>query len=479
MKGAYRAIMKLAIDIVKVDRSIHINEIDIVKQLRVEYDLSDNDMKQLNRYSFQEAVKILQKQSKKTRIEAINKLTQVIKADNKIEQKESFLLFAIKMALSDETKDKVQVLSVNPENIDFYGKQIIYLEKTHNIQVNKYIDKNLDYIQTVFNSLNIDFFYIPNILQKAKNNTEFMADIMKYLMPYFSINVDNRVETILAQVDHIVTSSRFEKEILKRLGSTEDIRFETYLLMKVQNSYIVNQSGQRIHKSDFICIDAAIDYLDILLKEILISFFQKEQKNEISFRGYHRILFEILSDETKSDWNLVIKKAVNGTRKFYLQRCNNGEEVFELSFSPLERILYLLFLVYGKLGIKSSWFVCLGSKERFDELHPNEQKQVHLLQENMNLIDQFINRSNNLSVQESFTDSRTLNTKISLIRKAIRQIPDIRNPEDFLISNKLKDKYSTSYEYRNIPLNHARVFIEEKKEMVYLVESSLWKKLSF
>lgn len=150
-----------------------------------------------------------------------------------------------------------------------------------------------------------------------------------------------------------------------------------------------------------------------------------------------------------------------------------------MSFSPLERILYLLFLVYGKLGIKSSWFVCLGSKERFDELHPNEQKQVHLLQENMNLIDQFINRSNNLSVQESFTDSRTLNTKISLIRKAIRQIPDIRNPEDFLISNKLKDKYSTSYEYRNIPLNHARVFIEEKKEMVYLVESSLWKKLSF
>lgn len=475
MKNAYRAIMKLAIDIIKVDRSIHINEISIIKQLREEYKLSDNDVKQLNKYSFQEAISILQNQNKKLRYETINKLTQLVKADNRIDQKESYLLFAIRMALSDETKDRVQLLTVNPEQIDFYGKQIIYLEKQYNAPINSYITENLSFIQTLFNSLYIDFFYVPDILLKAKNDKTFMAGIIKYLMPYFSVQEEDTVETVLGQIDHIITSSRFEKEIIKRFGGLEeDIRFDNYLLMKVQNSYIVNQSGQRIRKSDFICIDASIDYLDDLLKNILISYFQKEQHSEISFRGYHRILFEILSDETKSDLDLLIKKTENGIRKLYLYGRNSGIE-FELNLTPLERILYLLFLVYGKIGIRSYWFVCLGNNEKCCKLSKDEQEQVRILQENINIIDNFINGE--LSIQDSFSDSKALNSKISLIRKAIRKMSDIRNPDDFLISNQSKDKYSVLHDYRSISLSHTRVYIEEKKEKILLEKSKFWKSL--
>lgn len=478
MKNAYKAIMKLAIDIIKVDRSIHFNEINFIKQLREEYKLSDNDVNELNKFSFQEAVCILQNQNKKIRYETMSKLTQLVKADNWIDPKESYLLFAIKMALSDETKDKVQLLTVDPEQIDFYGKQIIYLEKQYIPRVNSYIKENINFIQTIFNSLNIDFFYVPDVLQKAKSNKEFMADIIKYLMPYFSLNTENTVETVLGQIDHIITSSRFEKEIIKRFGDIEEeIQFDSYLLMKVQNSYIVNSSGQRVRKSDFICINASIDYLDTLLKNVLVTYFQKEDRNNISFRGYHRILFEILSDETKSDWDLVVKKDKIGSRKFYLQGHNDDNIEFELNLTPLERILYLLFLVYGKVGIRSYWFVCLGDKKKYNKLSKEEQVQVYLLQENMNIIDRFINRNGELTIQDSFSNSKSLNSKISLIRKAIRKIPNIRNLDDFLISNQSKDKYSILYDYRNIPLSHTRIYIEEKKEKVLLEKSLLWKKI--
>lgn len=472
--------MKLAIDIIKVDRSIHVNEINFIKQLREDYKLSDNDFNELNKFSFQEAVCILQKQSKKMRDETINKLTQLVKADNRIDPKESYLLFAIKMALSDETKDKVQLLTVDSEQIDFYGKQIIYLEKQFNPRVNSYINENLDFIQTIFHSLNIDFFYVPDILQKAKSNKAFMADIIKYLMPYFSLNTKNTVESVLGQIDYIITSSRFEKEIIKRFGDVkEEIRFDSYLLMKVQNSYIVNLFGQRVRKADFICINASIDYLDTLLKNVLVSYFQKEDQNNISFRGYHRILFEILSDETKSEWNLVIKKNENGNRKFYLQDHNDDNIEVELNLTPLERILYLLFLVYGEIGIRTHWFVCLGDKKKCNKLSPEEQAQVYLLQENMNIIDRFINRNGELTIQDSFSNSKALNSKISLIRKAIRKIPNIRNLDEFLISNQSKDKYSVLYDYRNIPLSHTRIYIEEKREKVLLEKSFLWKKIKF
>ena len=358
-----RALFKLALDIVKADKQIHLNEVSVLNELHHTCHITDEDMVLVHYISFQQAISTLKLLDKSTRQSVIDSLSSVVGVDNDVDNRESMMLAAIKLTLMDESSQWSHIISAVGVESEVSSRQIIYLEKTSDKKDNSDSDSN-NYlfddkydnplINKALSEVGLQLFYLPNVVEELSNHWDSLSDdsnklnllrrSMEYIVPAGDKNRLANLSNILLNLD----SETFYKVITSSYKIYPDaLPFNNFLMVKIHDGYILDDDNKFNRSVDFLCLDMSANQ-----KERILHFVNLLAKptSLLSYEGYYRILYDYLSSESHIVSSLIIDNNYN----FILKDIDSYRVRFESA--PQAKALYILLLKYGISGVSQNCF---------------------------------------------------------------------------------------------------------------------------
>lgn len=417
------SILKLVIDLIKVDNKIHRDEISCIERITTHYKYSEEELKAVHSITLQEAISTLQQLDVVERNAILRQFEDIIASDNDVDICERILLSCIRLALQEDTHDKVQIINVDAPNFDGYDNQLIYLESRNLKGVKRIINQNFDTYSRQLKSLGIDFFYYPHFAALFTQSHPYITPTIELLFPTFShINDGDKKELI-----HKSQTSDLYQYISKSMGKKSDIfRFKSFFMLKIQNC---DYNGQ--HTIDFVCIDCSSNthsIMEQIIKSLSFEIFQEA----IPYEGCYRTFFEMISEKSKQNPPLLLSGY-----SFYLK----GRENITLDIRGSERkTLFTIFLLYGREGISNATFASLTKDS------PLGRDIITIYryfanEKNYDLIENALQSNEEPNVIVNLRDISKRNSHIGYIKRAFTAIASLKDAEIYFPRN-VKGKYT-------------------------------------
>ena len=404
-------VLKLIIDLIKVDKKIHRDEIAWIEDFARRASLSADDLQDVHRLSFPDTINRLQTLDTKSRHEIISLVEQAASIDNDIDINERIILASIRLALGEDTRDHIQLLSVDSDKVGRYDRQLIYLEQESSPAIYQQIEANYDFLQQWLCDSKIDFFFFPHFLKQYTTFRPFIEETTRLLFPTFTPPSSSQTAQFLQQC----STADFCSYIQKLMGDkVAAFRFKNFYLLKIQD-----ETANGNNKSDFICIEASNSPLqDILrlVKNLLLA----PPFSTIPYEGCYRTFFEMLSEHTKTNSCLLLVDD-----NFYLPEIGNCR----VEITGAERkTLFALFLLHAHTGITNEDFAAMSTNNELGreaiDLYKYFAKEKYNQRLDKNL--------SNGDVPDVIVNLRDISKRIShigFIKKAFTRISQLKNPE--------------------------------------------------
>ncbi|MBQ2979599.1 MAG: TerB family tellurite resistance protein [Bacteroidaceae bacterium] len=422
------AILRLVIDLIKADNKMHREEISWTEMLSKRYSYTADDLLQVHNVSFQEAITILQQLGSGERNEVIELLREIISIDNDIDTNERILIAAILMALHDDTSGHVQVLTADARGFEGYDRQFIYLEKKPCASCQQAVEQVYASISRQLRAFDIDFFFYPRVLQHILHMQPHLTPAINLLIPTFS-HVDKEYLSAYTTCD-------FTKYVHGLMGAqAEPFRFDAFFMLKIQSNH-----RQEHPTVDFLCIEISQQPTDIFNR--FIDSLAIEEDSAIPFYGCYRTLFDMISCESKQNYDLMLDGDL-----FYL--CGEKKIVLDIRGSE-RKTLFALFLLYGEEGISNNAFAQIGCDTKLG------QEAIAIYQyfanaKNYEQVEVALSNDEEPTVIANLRDIAKRNSHIGYIKRAFMAIPSLKSPQLYYPQNK-----KGGYCY-NIMLSHDSV----------------------
>lgn len=339
-----RAVFKLAVDLAKVDRQIHGNEIALLNSLQTDLNVTKDELEMIHYMSLQHCMEALQSLSQ-TQKESVESFFQsMLGVDDDLDKREQMLFAAIKIALDEDSSRWAKVISVNGVESECPADQIIYLEKKFCDHAHGVLDDKLDnlLITKALNEVGLQFFYLPQVKQKI--DVDLLLRSMEYILPIRERCGKEDMEESLQKI----TSIEFLKAFCSAYRlSPGNLPYDAFILAKVQEGEILNEEGRLSRCIDFLCIDVTSDirkrlshFVDLLDAPV----------SALCYDGYYRLLYDQLSSARSTVTTLYIDHKYD----FFIKA--DSEEKMRFDSAPQAKTLYLLLLRYGTSGVSQECF---------------------------------------------------------------------------------------------------------------------------
>lgn len=403
------SILKLVIDLIKVDNKIHQEEVSWIKTLTAHYHFTTEELQQAHSISLSEAISNLQQLDASERLEILKLFNEIVAIDNNIDINERILHAAIQLALQDNTLDQVQILTVEAENFDNYDRQLIYLEQKENKKLSGNIEKDYRNIKRSLRDFDIDFFFYPHIIQQYTQSQSYIAPAVDLLFPTFSHDKGNSKKLL-----EDYKTRDFCSYIHKMMGTNIQFPpFDAFFMLKIQSSHLSNS-----HTVDFLCIQS--DQQPRVTIDLLIDSLDIELPYEaVPYRGCYRTLFEMISEKSKCEYDILLEGDL-----FYLSQ---EEQKMVLEIRGAERkTLFALFLIH-KNGISNRTFATLSTQTALG-------KEIIAIysyfakEKNYETICNALDAGSEPAVISNLRDISKRNSHIGYIKRAFTAIPSLKNP---------------------------------------------------
>mgnify|MGYP003466249646 FL=1 len=354
-----RALFKLALDIVKADKQIHLNEVSVLNDLQDSCEITDEDMTLVHYISFQQAISTLKLLDQSKRNDVIELLSSIVGADNDVDSRESRMIAAIKLSLTDDSSQWTHIVSAVGVESEVSSRQIIYLEKNiidrdNNDRV--IFDDKFDnlLITKALNEVGLQLFYLPNVVEELSSHWDSLNDnnnklnLLRRSMEYIVPAGDKSKISNLSNILRNMNSETFYKVITSSYKIYPEILpFNSFLMVKIHDGYLLDDDSRINRCVDFLCIDMSSDQKSHILQFVnLIA----KPTCLLSYEGYYKILYDYLSSESHIISSLIIDQKYN----FILKDLNSHKLKFESA--PQAKALYILLLKYGVSGVSQQSF---------------------------------------------------------------------------------------------------------------------------
>ena len=348
-----RAILKIAIEMVKADNKIHSKEVAVLNTLRRNLDLRQEELDLIHYIPLSDAVsslRLLDGPAVKAALDIFNSLMRI---DSDVDFEENLLFAAVTVSCLPESRSWSHVLSVPDLDLDLSRRQIVFLEKGYSAETHRILDDRYDnlLISKAFGDIGLSLFYLPNVLDELGlsghgEDSRFgvLQNSLEYLMPAGDMLKVDGLRESLSTMD----SEAFFKVVVSRFGLAPDaFPADAFLLIKIRSGVILDDENTVHNSSDFFCLDISTDVKHRILS--FVSLFG-DDSYLLPYEGYYRILFDCFSSESKINSEICL----DGRFNFTLPGCGGKPLLFESS--PQARTLYLLLLRYGQEGIGQDLF---------------------------------------------------------------------------------------------------------------------------
>lgn len=348
-----RALLKIAIELVKADNKIHSKEVSVLNTLQESLGLPQEELDLIHYIPLAAAVSVIGQMEGAEVTAVLDIINSIMKVDSDVDFEENLLYAAVTTACIPESARWACILSVQDLDADLTDRQIVFLEKTYSEGAHRVLDDKYDnlLISKAFGDIGLDLFYLPNVLDdlglSGKNpNGRFglLQKSMGYLMPAGDrIKIDGLKES-LGSFD----SETFFKVVVSRFGLSPGVfPFQAFLLIKIRSGVVLDDENAMHHSMDFFCLDISTD-----VKHRILSFVSLFGDNSylLPYEGYYRILFDCFSSESKLNSEIRLDRNLHFTLPSF------GGKRIQFESSPQARTLYLLLLKYGQHGISREAF---------------------------------------------------------------------------------------------------------------------------
>lgn len=345
-----RAVMKLAVELVKADNRIHSKEVAVLDGLQSVLGLDQEELDLTHYLSLESAVDCLKDLEEEPTRCIINLFNEIMCSDNDIDFEENLLLSSISMSCDSGSKDWCRILSADAAESEAPEKQIVFLEGQTSEAAHLVLDDRYDnlLISKAFGDIGIEFFYLPDIIlgfgQHLADDDKFrlLQRSMEYLVPAGDKIKLNNLKESLASLD----TRTFYHLVISRLGiEPERIPYEAFLLVKIRDSHILDDSDTMRRTVDFLCIDISSEVKKRILT--FVSHFD-EHRGLLSYKGYYKFLYDYLSSEAK----ITNPISISSKGDFIL----GSGEIIRFKSAPQAKTLYLLLMSRGGKGISQTDF---------------------------------------------------------------------------------------------------------------------------
>lgn len=345
-----RAVMKLAVELVKADDRIHSKEVAVLDKLQSGLGLDQEELDLTHYLSLESAVDCLKNLEEEPTRRIINLFNEIMCSDNDIDFEENLLLSSISMSCDSGSRDWCRILSTNAPESEVPEKQIVFLESKVSEAAHLVLDDKYDnlLISKAFGDIGIEFFYLPDIVREFVKHLEdddksgLFQRSMEYLVPAGDKIKLNHLKESLATLD----TGTFYHLILSRFNiAPERIPYPAFLLTKIRDSHILDDSDTMRRTVDFLCIDISSE-----VKKRILAFVSRfdERRDLLSYKGYYKFLYDYLSSEAK----ITNPISINSKGDFIL----GSGEIIRFKSAPQAKTLYLLLLSRGHKGISQTDF---------------------------------------------------------------------------------------------------------------------------
>ena len=340
-----RAVMKLAVELVKADSRIHSKEVSVLDGLQSGLGFDQEELDLIHYLTLESAIDCLKGLDKDSTEMLINLFNDIMCSDNDIDFEENLLLSSISMSCDSSSRDWCRILSVNATESEVPEKQIVFLESRTTEAAHLVLDDKYDnlLISKAFGDIGIELFYLPDIIREfdrhIDENDKFglLKRSMEYLVPAGDKIKLSNLKKSLASLD----LRTFYHTILSRFGiDPERIPYTAFLLVKIRNSHILDDSDTMRRTVDFLCIDLSFE-----VKKRILTFVSRfdEKRDLLSYKGYYKFLYDYLSAEAK----ITNPISINSKGDFTLE----SGDIIRFKSAPQAKTLYLLLLSRGDKGI--------------------------------------------------------------------------------------------------------------------------------
>ncbi len=351
-----RALFKLAVDIVKADKCIHSNEVSFLDSMQKACGIQGSELELIHYLSLQQAVKALKSVDARRRRVIAGVLESIVGVDNDIDERENMLLAAVKMALGEESAAWSTVISAAGNEAECTSRQIVYLEKEHCPEAHAVLGDPYDnlLLTKALDDVGLQLFYLPSVVEElgrhwdsigtADTKLQLLCRSMEFIVPAGDRARLAGLSGVLKGID----SATFYKVVCSRCCiDVADVPYEAFMMIKVQDGYVLDDDGNIVKSSDFLCIDISCE-----LKRRMLHFVGLLEAPAclLSYEGYYRILYDYLSSESAIMSDVVIDAKYD----FCLKQLDSMKLRFESA--PQAKTFYLLLLRYGRSGISQACF---------------------------------------------------------------------------------------------------------------------------
>ena len=345
-----RAVMKLAVELVKADNRIHLKEVSVLDELQAGLGLDQEELDLIHYLTLENAVDSIKDLDKDSTERVITLFHEIMCSDSDIDFDENLMLSSISMSCDSGSRGWCRILSTNATESEVPERQIVFLEGKVSEAAHQVLDDKYDnlLISKAFGDIGIELFYLPDILREFDRHIDegdkfgLLKRSMEYLVPAGDKIRLNHLKESLTALD----TRAFYHLILSRFGiDPERIPYTAFLLVKIRDSYILDDSDTMHRTVDFLCIDISSE-----VKRRILSFVSRfdEKRDLISYKGYYKFLYDCLSSEAKTSNPITI----NAKGDFILE---SGETI-SFKSAPQAKTLYLLLLSRGDRGISQADF---------------------------------------------------------------------------------------------------------------------------
>lgn len=341
MKATERAaIARVLIDLIKADKVIDRREMDLYRNLKVQFSITRKDEIDAYPMTLSKAVNILTHMEQGIVSDLLSVFEKMTVSDGFCAREEALLMLMLHFCLDSHSFD-CDVISTVIDESWFDEHQVLYVESRHSKAVNFNISSNHRAITRELKLCGLDFVYLPQVVHHyITTPRELLDEIVSMLSPSLS---ESAIAGLIKKIRLFKTDTFCIEQLHHKLGFEELADTPPALILRISQSKVKNNIY-----TNFLRVELTSDVLSIVqeLVDTFLSyngsdkidvFHKKDEKGCFLYNGLYRQVFEILLLQKSVMCHLLID-FIHGTISF---------PEIELTLSRLhrkEKALYTLFV---------------------------------------------------------------------------------------------------------------------------------------
>ena len=351
------ALAKVLSDLLQCDGIVNQGEIDFLQQVYGMLNITSTSRKKATNLSLSEAVSILKSLGNQEKIAILRIFQRLSLSDDSLDPNESMLITALLLSIGIELPEtegiNANFVSIPNLNFDTHNA-VLYVEPAFDKAVNASINREYEAICALLQRSQREFFYLPKVILDLESKKTTFRNTVSYIEPLLSDEQLDLIDSKLSQLDSV----RLSKEVflnylnangLKiskpsfflKIGNMKPDLHQDFLIIEIVDSPLSTLERFICLNSNILSINPPVSnakeekfILQLALKP------DKQQKNELRYTGFHKIILDILLK-------------YNGLHEYSRLFINRHGDIFltdrnntEVKMPALCKALYIFFLLH-------------------------------------------------------------------------------------------------------------------------------------